>query len=162
MSKILTIMRHALSSNGSITVPDIERFVLPEGAQQTEYIARKMIANNLQPDALWVSPALRAQQTAEIVKTTLNLSCEPEIYNSLYHDDDELVLDQIANCNNSVQHLLIVGHNPLVTQITCQMSGTGGFGWFATSMIVSLEFETDNWADAQRAKIISKIKLKIE
>jgi len=159
MSKILSIMRHASSSSGNIMTPDIERFVLPDGVRQTEYIAGKMIENDLLPDMLWVSPAQRARETAMIVAKALNLDCKMELHPSLYHDDDELVLDEIAECNDDIRHLMIVGHNPLVTQITCQMSGTGGFGWFGTSNLVSLEFDTENWSEAQRAKIISKLKL---
>lgn len=159
MSKTISIMRHAMSSGGSFTMPDIERFVLPEGITQTEYVAGKMVANDLIPDAIWTSPAKRTQQTSQLIHHLLQLECDLEIKTSLYHEDDEYVIEQIISCDEDFNHLLIIGHNPMVTQLTCQLSGTGGFGWFNTSDIVSIEFDTENWAEIQTSKIIRKLKI---
>lgn len=159
MSKTLSIMRHALAGNGGWQTLDIDREILPDGISQTEFVANKMLDTNLTPDTIWTSTATRAQQTAQIVADKLNLNLDFDIKQMLYRENVDCVIDEILSCDDSISHLLIVAHNPLVSELTSQLSGTGYFGWFGTSELVSLEFATDNWSDILTAKISSKLKL---
>lgn len=159
MSKTLTIMRHALSGNGGFQTLDIDREILPDGLTQTTNVANKMQATGLTPDCIWTSTATRAQQTAQAVIDTLKLKTDIDIKAMLYREDEDAVIEEILVCDNAVEHLMIVGHNPLVSQLVCRLSGTGNFGWFGTSELVSLEFDTDNWADILMSKISSRLKL---
>ncbi len=159
MSKTLSIMRHALAGNGGFQTLDIDREILPDGATQTEFVASKMLNANLIPDAVWTSTATRAQQTAQIVSDRLGLNVDFDIKQMLYKEDVDCVIDEIVLCDNNIDHLLIVAHNPLVSELTSLLTGTGNFGWFGTSELVSVEFDTDDWAEIRTARISSRIKL---
>lgn len=151
-------MRHALTENGW-QKPDADRSILPDGEEQTANVAQKMTAAGIAPDAVWASPALRTMQTAEIVVKQLCPTIEIEIVRPLYSDDEYQVADLIELCPDTVNCLLIVGHNPLVSRLVSRLSGSGNFGWFATSELVWLEFDTNSWTKIATAPITGRIKL---
>ena len=47
----------------------------------------------------------------------------------------------------------------MVSRLVSRLSGSGNFGWFATSEVVWLEFDTESWADIATAPIIGRIKM---
>ena len=151
-------MRHALTESGW-QKPDTDRRILPEGEEQTAQVAQKMLAADIKPGAVWASPAVRAEQTAAIVARQLCPNVEIETVRQLYYDDEYSVVDIIALCPDTVDCLLIVGHNPMVSRLVSRLSGSGNFGWFATSEVVWLEFDTESWADIATAPIIGRIKM---
>ena len=157
MSKSIAIMRHALTENGW-QKHDTDRRILPDGESQTEYVAQRMAAAGIKPDAVWASHAQRAIQTAEIVGRTVCPNVDIEIVRALYGDNEYEVADLIELCADTVSSLLIVGHNPMVSRLVSRLSGTDGFGWFATSEAVWLEFGTEHWTDIAAAPIVGKIK----
>ena len=153
-------MRHALTESGW-QKHDTDRALLPDGEAQTERVALRMAAAGITPDAVWASHALRAQQTAEIVSHTLCPNIDIEVVRPLYGDDEHEIANIIELCPDTIGSLLIVGHNPLVSRLVCRLSGSDGFGWFATSDAVWLEFGTDHWADIATAPITGKMKFSI-
>ena len=158
MSKSIAIMRHALTESGW-QKPDTDRCILPEGEAQTEQVALKMSAAGIKPGLVWASPALRAEQTAAIVVRQICQDVEIETVRQLYYDDEYSVADLITICSDTVDCLLVVGHNPMVSRLVSRLSGSGDFGWFATSELVWLEFDTDSWAKIATAPIIGRIKI---
>ena len=158
MSKSIAIMRHTLTESGW-QKPDPDRCILPEGEVQTANVAQKMAAAGIVPDAVWASPALRAAQTAAIVAQQLCPNVEIETVRQLYYDDEYQVVDLIEICPDTVNSLLIVGHNPMVSRLVSRLSGSGDFGWFATTEVVWLEFDTESWARIATSPIIGRIKI---
>lgn len=158
MGKSIAIMRHALTESGW-QKPDPDRCLLPDGEAQTENMAQKMAAAGITPDAVWTSPAMRASQTAEIVTRQLCPNVEIEIVRQLYYDDEYSVADLIEICPDTINCLLIVGHNPMVSRLVSRLSGSGNFGWFATSDVVWLEFDAKTWADIATSTIIGRMKI---
>ena len=152
------IMRHALTEGGAWNVPDTDRHILPDGAAQAERVARKLLAANLIPDAVWTSHAQRAAETAQVVMNVLNISLEPDILPLLYGEDEDRAVSAICSCDNSINHLLVVAHNPLVSRLVSQLSGSSTFGWFATADVVWLQFDTDDWSQILTSPITGMTK----
>ncbi|MBO7495844.1 MAG: histidine phosphatase family protein [Salinivirgaceae bacterium] len=159
MSKSIIIMRHALSENGGWLMPDADRHILPEGIRQTEEVARKMLDSGLVPDMVWTSHAQRAIETAQVVLETLNVDVEQQILRILYGEEEESVIEAVCLCDNSTECLLVVAHNPLVSRLASRLSGSSVFGWFATSDLVWLEFDTDDWSKIMVSEITNKTKI---
>ncbi len=159
MSKTITIMRHTMAEGGSFQISDADRNMLPEGKRQAQYVASKMQENNLLPDAVWSSAANRARQTAQALIDDLQIKSDITVKDSLYKESNSEVIDEILDNGSNAEHLLIVGHNPQVSNLIAQLSGTNGFGWLATAEMVSLEFDTDKWTDIRTAPIIGRIKI---
>jgi phosphohistidine phosphatase len=61
------------------------------------------------------------------------------------------VFDMIFEVNNDVQSLMIVGHNPTFTQIANYFLQEE-IDIIPTSGVISIDFETNNWADIKKAK----------
>jgi phosphohistidine phosphatase SixA len=60
-------------------------------------------------------------------------------------------MDLIWNCSNSISSLLIVGHNPVISDFALTLTGK-----FRSSMekgsIVKIEFSNNRWEDIESSK----------
>ena len=89
--------------------PDSERALTEHGRKEALSSAAQLIGQPL--TAIYASPYLRAQQTAQIVREALGF--EPEIRTVDWlkpESDPDKVTDQLV----SVSNVLLVSHNPLV------------------------------------------------
>ena len=137
-------MRHADARWQDTGVSDLERPLNRRGTGAAEAMARRLLELALVPELLLVSPARRTRQTGEIVARVLSL---PE---RLVISDEALYLASAADLLKVVQatgprvaHLLVVAHNPgvseLVQQLVAEASG------LATAALCSIAFECDHW-----------------
>jgi len=96
-------------------------------------------------DAVWVSPLVRAQQTADLALEVVGRDCLPQVTECLAPDADPARLyTQLQSC--FVQSLLLVSHQPLVGTLVnqlcdlepgyCKMS-TGSLALLETDDIVA-------------------------
>lgn len=90
-------------------------------------------------DAVWVSPLVRAQQTADLALEVLGRSCLPQVTECLAPDADPgRLYTQLQAC--SVQSLLLVSHQPLVGTMVNQLCGLEpGYCTLSTGSLVLLE-----------------------
>ena len=92
--------------------PDSERELTEHGRKEALSSAARLIGQPL--TAIYASPYLRAQQTAQIVREALGF--EPEIRTVDWlkpESDPDKVADQLV----SVSNVLLVSHNPLVSNL---------------------------------------------
>ena len=116
--KMLYLMRHGKSSWEVPGLPDRERPLLPQGIERSEKRARQLKESGVKLDAVWTSDAVRAVQTAEIVRNvfdlaTENVFVEPTIYDAEHVNDLRRIVRSIPDAFETV---LLVGHNPLLTE----------------------------------------------
>ena len=90
-------------------------------------------------DTVWVSPLVRAQQTANLALEVLGRSCLPQVTECLAPDaDPKRLYTQLQAC--SVQSLLLVSHQPLVGTMVNQLCGLEpGHCKLSTGSLVLLE-----------------------
>ncbi|QVW21985.1 phosphohistidine phosphatase SixA [Pseudomonas hormoni] len=89
--------------------PDSERALTAHGREEVLRTAAKLIGIPI--TAIYASPYLRAQETAEIVRTALNFAPEIRTVEWLTPDNrPQAVAEQLV----SVDHALLISHNPLV------------------------------------------------
>lgn len=150
--KKLTILRHGKSSWENPGLVDIDRPLLELGVTRTKKVCKYMQENQVVPDCLLSSPAKRAHNTAGIVIEELKLSLVPQIDKSIYFGDIYKIIDNLANIDNSFGHLLIVGHNPLLTNMINKLANSFYIDWLPTSGLVTLEFEMNQWKSITATK----------
>ena len=104
----LWILRHGEAvPHGS--GPDSERALTDHGREEVLRSAGELIGQPI--SAIYASPYLRAQQTAEIVRDLLNFAPEIRTVDWLTPDNrPQAVAEQLV----SVDGALLVSHNPLV------------------------------------------------
>ena len=104
----LWILRHGEAEPHG-TRPDSERALTPHGREEVLRSAAELIGQPL--SAIYASPFLRAQQTADIVREALGFAPEIRTVEWLQPDySPQSVAEQLV----SVDYALLVSHNPLV------------------------------------------------
>ncbi|QHC97129.1 MULTISPECIES: phosphohistidine phosphatase SixA [Pseudomonas] len=102
--------------------PDSERELTEHGRKEALSSAAHLIGQPL--TAIYASPYLRAQQTAQIVREALGF--EPEIRTVEWltpEVDPDKVTDQLV----SVSNVLLVSHNPLVGNLLSYLQHGAGY-----------------------------------
>ncbi len=150
--KLLTIVRHAKSSWDNFEISDHDRTIKPIGEQKTKKIITYLNNYGLKVDLLIFSTAKRAQQTAILVADGIGYDQSSIIYKkSIYHAFKDDIYDELYGINNEVESVLLVGHNPTLTDFVNDYV-TPNIDNLPTSGTVCLEFKTNKWEDIIEAK----------
>ena len=117
MKKIILI-RHAKSDWDNPSLPDYDRPLADRGLRDAPQMATSLKNRGVHLDLICSSTAQRAKQTACITAEVLGYS-EEEIHweKSLYHASASHLLQFIQSQSNQIQTLLLVGHNPGLTEL---------------------------------------------
>src|SRR5246127_2636136 len=137
-------MRHADARWQDAGLSDLERPLNRRGTAAAEAMARRLLELALVPELLLVSPARRTQQTGEIVAGVLSLAPRLVIsQEALYLASAPDLLKVVHATGPRVSHLLVVAHNPGVSELVQQLvAETSGL---ATAALCSIAFECDHW-----------------
>ena len=123
MKKELIILRHAKSDWNTKYSLDRERPLNKRGKREAQLIGNWMAQQQLVPDLVLCSPAKRATKTLEQVLTaTGSENIKVKYMESLYFADLGTLLDIINITPDSVQRLLLVGHNPGLEELVSYLS----------------------------------------
>lgn len=134
----LIVLRHSKAAS-PLGTPDIDRPLAARGRHDAERAGDELRAANLTPDLVICSPALRTRQTLERLGVAAPVAYEPRVYDN----DVEEILDLLRG--QSVETLLLIGHNPSMHQLVFGLTG-GAEERFPTSATAVIEFEVD-WPD---------------
>jgi len=144
--KRLTLMRHGDARWKDAALSDLERPLSRRGAAAAETMARRLLELELVPDLLLVSPARRTQQTAEIVARQLSVPARRVLREeALYLASAADLLKVIQAIGPRVAHLLVVAHNPGVSELVQLLVPEGEAGGLATAAVCSISFDTAHW-----------------
>jgi phosphohistidine phosphatase len=96
-------------------------------------------------DLIISSPAVRAIETAKIIAAGLNypvsgIKTDRKIYDGYY----DRILDVVYATSNSINSLMIFGHNPTITQLA-NLFLHPGIDNMPTTGVVCLSFATEMW-----------------
>ncbi|MBI9068330.1 MAG: histidine phosphatase family protein [Salinivirgaceae bacterium] len=150
--KTLTIFRHAKSSWDNADLSDFERPLLPKGIKRTKKSCQWMKENNIIPDLIVSSPAERAKLTAQIIQEQIGSDIKIEFETNMYPGNQDQILEILENTDINCNHLLIIGHNPGITDITNCLTGEENIEWMPTSGFATLFFDTNKWSRIRNKK----------
>ncbi len=111
MTHELLLLRHA-KSDWSVEMDDFSRPLKKRGRRSAKQIGRWLREQDLIPDTILSSPAIRALATAQRVCRQLGIDksaiiCDPRIYEA---DASTLLTVLRTSCHE--RRVLLVGHNP--------------------------------------------------
>ena len=145
-TKTITLLRHAKSDAGNARVSDQERGLSRRGMKDVPEMAARMLAANIRPSLILSSPAVRAWETAKIVATDLGYPGEfLQRETSLYLASKNELLRIIAAQDDGFNHLMIVGHNPGLSDLAEELAPGQSLN-IPTCGLVTIELDTENWA----------------
>lgn len=122
MSKTLLLVRHAKSSWENHEVSDIDRPLNDRGKNDLPIMAGRLRIHNFKPDLILHSSAARTTATAHGLLQELKEVCQTTGMESLYHAMKQTYLDVIRQTSSEVANLMVVGHNPTMTDLVCSLS----------------------------------------
>ncbi len=144
--KKLLLIRHAQTEDLA-KGKDINRSLTARGSLDCELMSERLIKQNFFPDCIILSPAMRTQQTSTKLLNHLGLnSINKVVCNGLYQASASFILDEISLVNSKVNSLVIIGHNPGISELLNFMGNKILLG-LPTCGMALLNFETEYWTD---------------
>jgi phosphohistidine phosphatase len=143
--KTLYVMRHAKSSWGEPGLDDFDRVLLEKGKKRTKNIIDFLLKKEVKVDLIISSPAVRALETARIMARGLNLPDESlRLEKTIYNSEPDQFYDLFYELPSSVNQLMIIGHNPTVTDFINDFLARK-IDPLSTSAIACIAFDTEEW-----------------
>ena len=147
--KELYIMRHGKSDWSDPGLADFDRPLKKRGRKNTVAVAKWLIGTENVPEHIWVSGAVRALATEDIL-----IECMGEISVArdtwLYEASESEILEQLKSMDDDYNRLMIIGHNPVLEGLVSLLTSTGLYKiQLKTAAIVKIEFEIDSWQDIE-------------
>ncbi|MFM9825425.1 SixA phosphatase family protein [Flavobacterium sp.] len=147
--KNLILIRHGKSS-WDLPVKDIDRSINQRGISDAHLVSYNCIKLLPSQFVIWSSIAKRATETALIFAKNINYPLENIIFkDDLYTFDENQLENVIKSCNNSVENIILFGHNEAITNFVNKF-GNVFIDNVPTSGFVSLQFDTDDWNNIRK------------
>lgn len=144
--KRLTLLRHAKSSWEDPGLRDFERPLARRGQRDAPMMGARLAQRGFAPDLLLTSPAVRAEQTARLVATKLaTAELEYRSHENLYHASPGEILSIVASIEDIYDDVLLVGHNPGLTQLANMLLPTLRLANLPTCGVVAIDGESSSW-----------------
>lgn len=121
--KEILLYRHAKAQKRADNMADFVRQLTSDGVRQASSVGRTLQQNNLLPDVILSSDAVRAVQTAEITKQYAKSDAEIEEMPELYEATTTTLLDVLSKQSNGYERVVLVGHNPALEEFLKTMLG---------------------------------------
>jgi len=146
--KELCIVRHAKSDWAEEFLNDIDRQLSPRGLNDAYFMSDWFSKNKTAPDLILTSTATRALSTALIFARKFKLDdnqvkLEPKIYEA----DVSTLLKIIQSQPNTVQRIMLFGHNPGLSNLCNTLSDDLFFDNLPTCALSSFLFTVKSWKE---------------
>lgn len=152
--KTVYIVRHGKAVPASANIADADRLLTDTGVARTCKVALYMAENKPVIDHIIASPAERAFTTALIIADKLGVPAKKVVAEEkLFTGDASDAIELIESLDDTVNSVMIVGHNPVITMIANQFANPK-LDSLPTTGVVSVHLDTEKWADLKRAKVI--------
>jgi len=156
--KELYILRHAKEEFNQ-NINDYDLHLSEQGSKDAKKIGEILNKKKVLPDLIVSSPALRARETAQIVAKQINYK-NHIMYNEVIYEAflNELI-ESISYTYDSVNSLLIVGHNPALTALA--ITFTDFKEELKNSDLIKIEFDCNSWIDIDKnnSKFVEHLKI---
>lgn len=141
--KELLVLRHAKSSWNDLSLRDFDRPLNKRGKMDAPRMGKLLAEQDLVPDLIITSAAVRARLTAEAVAETSGYDAEIFETSELYMampEDYIAVLNHVQDSNTLV---MVVGHNPGIEDLIEDLTGE----WYRmpTAALAHIQLDIDSW-----------------
>lgn len=121
--KTLFLLRHAKSSWDNPNDTDFERPLNKRGLKTAPFMGEILAKRKIQPGLILSSPAMRAKQTAVLVKESAKFSAEITFEKRIYEASLTTMMEILSEIDDKFASVLIVGHNPSIEYLIRALSG---------------------------------------
>ena len=130
---------------------DQERPLNNRGRHDAPLMGQALKKRDIMPDLVVSSSAVRALSTAVLLTRELSYPHDKiRVEPSIYQATEETLLGIIRSLPDAAGSVLLVGHNPTMTEVANALSPTV-FQELPTAAVVCLRFATERWAEVGKA-----------
>ena len=151
--KQLYIIRHAKSSWGDFSLPDIERPLNERGKTDAPAMAKRLLDKKINIDAFVSSPAKRAKNTCSLFCTEYDVKEKDIIIiEKLYAAPAATFFEVINELDNKYKRVAIFSHNPGITDFVNTLCEKVQIDNMPTCGIFAVEASIEKWKDFKDAE----------
>jgi phosphohistidine phosphatase len=145
--KQLILLRHAKSSWKDSSLNDHDRPLNKRGKKAAPLMGQRLAAKDKLPQLIISSTAKRALETAKHIARQINYPlADIKTMKSIYHASSMELIEIITHCNDKVDCLMLVGHNPTITQLSNQLlQASHQFNNIPTAGMLSININIEHW-----------------
>ena len=146
--KRLLLMRHAKAVQAADPLADSARPLLERGERDARRIGERLRPHYGKPDLIVASPAARALQTAQLVAGALDYArADIVLDRELYLAEPRTLLEIIASQDARLETLLVVGHNPGLSELALELLPAFAVDDLPTAAVVAVHYDDlTTWA----------------
>jgi|JI8StandDraft_1071087.scaffolds.fasta_scaffold01147_7 phosphohistidine phosphatase len=149
--KQIFLLRHAKSDWDEPFLSDEKRGLSERGKKQTKALRSFLLDYQLDIDAAFVSPAIRAERTYATLRKEILRLPKPEVRDSIYEAAGEDLLFLCHGIPDSIHSALIVGHNPGLDEFANGLlfgnTEPSRLQKFPTASFIGLTFAGESWKE---------------
>lgn len=147
--KRLLLLRHAKAVPATDPLVDIDRPLADRGERDARRIGERLRQQRVQPALILTSPAARALRTAQLVAHTIDYPHDAiALEHRLYLAEPAAITEIVAAQDAAIETLLVVGHNPGLTELVHRLLPAFDVDDLPTCAVVGLDYA--NTADWER------------
>lgn len=143
--KTLYLLRHAKSSWSDASLADFERPLNKRGLKEAPVVGRLMRERGVTLDLVLCSPAARARETARLALEAAGLETEVRLDARIYEASMKDLLTIIAEIDDGIENLLLVGHNYSLENLLGHL--TGDAHRMPTAALARFSIAADKWSE---------------
>jgi phosphohistidine phosphatase len=144
--KIIFLARHAKSSWKDTSLPDRDRPLKKRGEKDLALLKPALTSQKHKPEHIFSSDAKRAVETAKTLAGYYGLKKKSLTFtDELYASSAREVFNFIRNRNDNLHSMMIVGHNPEITEAAGLLSEKPFETIVPTSAVICFTFDLDGW-----------------
>ena len=151
--KQLFIVRHAKTEWAGSGKSDFSRSLTPSGIHEAKVMAEKLAEENIKIDILLCSSAFRARETASFLSPSVLHDNKMLIHiDELYLATSQLLNQTIEMLKNSINHVMIIAHNPGITDWVNSMTEQIKIDEMPTCGVFAVSSDVIDWKDFENSK----------
>jgi phosphohistidine phosphatase len=110
------LLRHAEAEDGG-RKSDFERVLTKFGRAQAKLVGEYLKDNNIIPDLILCSDAVRTKQTLELANEVCHLHLQIRYLSELYNAHTDVLEKQLFMVDEDIKSVMLIGHNPAITML---------------------------------------------
>lgn len=143
--RTLILVRHAKSSWKDASLADMDRPLNKRGKRSAPLMADWLVSSGARPDLILSSPAKRAFTTARAMAAASQQAPEDiQVEQDLYFTGTHGMLRTLERVDDRFLRVMMVGHNPVMTQLLNQLTGADVWN-MPTCAIAVIGFDMESW-----------------
>jgi phosphohistidine phosphatase len=149
--KTLFILRHAKSSWSNPHLSDHERPLNKRGKRDGPRMGDFIRREDIVPDLIISSSAVRAQTTAEAVAQYSGYEGDIRVNHALYHADSSTYISVLSELSCDYNRVMVVGHNPGMEELLEDLANV--YERMITAALAKVHLPIDTWGELDFAVV---------